>query len=133
MARLTLRLPDFGEMFDGRKMRALVTAVENAFARVKVDATRPAYSVTGDTTLGASDEVVLVDTSGGSVTITLPEISNDMIVEKREFEVVKIDAANTLTIDCTGTDTIVGEPDAIVTVQWTALRVRATTGNWALI
>ncbi len=133
MARLTARFPDFGDLFDGNKMRALVAQLEQIFARIVVDTTRPAYSVTAGATLGASDEVVLVDTTGGNITMVLPEISDAMIREKREFELVKIVAANTLTIDCTGTDTIVGEPDAIVTVRWTALRVRATTGNWILV
>jgi hypothetical protein len=133
MARLTAKFPGFGDVFDGGRMRAFIVQLEQVVARIIVDTTSPAYPVTGNITLSSGDEIVLVDTSGGDVTITLPEISDDMIREKREFEVVKVDAANTLTIDCTGTDTIVGEPDAIVTVRWTALRVRATTGNWVLI
>jgi hypothetical protein len=65
--------------------------------------------------------------------MVLPEISDDMIRNKREFELVKVAAANTLTIAPTGTDTTVGEPDTVVYEQWTALRFRATTGNWVLV
>jgi hypothetical protein len=133
MGRLTSRFPDFSDLFEGRKMRAFITQLEGLFARIVVDDTLPAYPLTAGATLGASDEIVLVDTTAGNITMVLPEISDDMIRNKREFELVKVAAANTLTIAPTGTDTIVGEPDAVVTVQWTALRMRATTGNWALI
>ena len=133
MSRLAARFPNFGDLFDGNKMRAFVSQMENLFARVSVDETLPAYPVTAGATLGANDEIVLVDTTSGNITMVLPEISDSMIRTKREFELVKVVAANTLTIDCTGTDTIVGEPDAVVTARWTALRVRATTGNWVLV
>ena len=133
MSRLPARFPNFGDVFDGNAMRAFIMHLENLFARIDVDTTGPAYTVTAGATLGASDEVVLVDTTAGNVTMVLPEISDAMIRGNREFELVKAVAANTLTIDCTGTDTIVGEPDAVVTARWTALRVRATTGNWVLV
>ena len=133
MGRLTARFPDFGVQYDGGKFRELIRALEGLFARVRVDDTLPAYSITGDATLGQFDETVLVDTSGGNVEVTLPEISDAMIREKREFEVVKIEAPYAVTITPSGTDTIVGAADAVVTVQWTALRMRATTGNWVLV
>lgn len=133
MSRLPARFPNFKDVFEGTTMRAFVTQLENLFARIDVDATNPAYPVTAGATLGVDDEVVLVDTTGGNITMVLPGISDSMVRTKREFEVVKVVAANTLTLDCTGADTIVGEPDAVVTTQWTALRVRATTGNWVLV
>lgn len=133
MGRLVIRFPSFGEVFDGNKMRSLITQLENALSRITVSDSIGAYTLTTSATLGSEDEVVLVDTTSGDVTVTLPEISDSMVRNKQEFEVVKIVAANTLTIDATGTDTIVGEPDAVVTAQWTALRFRATTGNWVLI
>lgn len=133
MSRLAARFPSFSDVFDGNKMRAFIAQIENLFARINIDETLPAYSVATNTTLGAADEVVLVDTSGGNVEITLPEISDSMIRTKREFEVVKIEAANRLTITPTGTDTILGEPDAQVYAQWTALRFRAATANWVVI
>lgn len=133
MARLATRFQDFDDLFDGRKMRAFVTQLENLFARIIVDDTLPAYSTSTSATLTSLDDTVLVDTSAGNVTMTLPEISDNMIRGKREFELVKTEAANTLIILPTGTDTIVGEPDALVSAQWTALRFRATTGNWVVV
>jgi len=133
MGRLTARFPSFGDVYDALRMRELVRHLENLFSQVVVDTTRGAYEVTGNTTLSSDDEIVLVDTTAGDVTITLPEISDAMVRLKREYEVVKVDAANTITIAPTGGDTVVGEPDALVTVQWTALRFRATPGNWVIV
>jgi hypothetical protein len=134
MARLNARLPDFGDTYDMRKHRAMVQTLEQQLSRVVVDSTVGAYSVTADHTVGTADGVILVDTTGGDIEVFLPEISDDLVAEKYEVEIVKTAAANTLTITPLGaTDTIVGEPDAIVTIQWTALRFRATTGNWVLI
>lgn len=130
MGKLAVRFPDFLEVFDGHKMRALVSHLEILFARITVDDTRPAYTTTTSITLGAQDDVVLVDTTAGNITITLPEISDTMIRDKREFEIVKAVAANTLTIDPTGTDTINGAANATTTTQWTAYRLRAATGLW---
>lgn len=131
--RLTARFPDFGQAYSALHMRELVRHLEKLFKQVDVDTTIGAYTATGDFTLSADDDTVLVDTSGGDVTVTLPEISDDMVRGKREFELVKIDAANTLTIAPTGSDTTVGDTDVVVTVQWTALRFRATPGNWVIV
>ena len=131
--KLRVKLPDQPENYDPRRIRELVRTLETTLARVEVDSTIGAYTATGNFTLSASDDVVLVDTSGGDVTVTLPEISDEMVRHKQEFEVVKTTTAGTLTILPTGTDTILGEPDAVVTVQWTALRFRATTGNWVVV
>ena len=131
--RLTARFPNFGDVYDALRMRELVRHLEKLFYQVEVDTTVGAYSVTTATTLGSQDEVVLVDTTGGDITITLPGISDDMARSKREYEVVKTVAANTVTIVPTGADTVVGDASVVVDLQWTALRFRATSGNWVLI
>ena len=133
MAKLSLRLPNLGDTYDRVRMRELVRNLETSLAEIDIDRTIGAYSVTTDATLTALDDVILVDTSSGDVTVTLPEISDNMVTYKQEYEVVKLESANTLYVDTTGGDTICGEPDAIVTEQWTALRFRATPGNWVVI
>jgi hypothetical protein len=133
MSRLNARFPDFGDIYDKLHMRELVRHLETLFSQVIVDTSRGAYAVTGNTTLGSYDEVVLVDTSAGDVTITLPAISDAMVRLKQEYELVKTVSANTLHINPTGADTIVGDANVIVTVQWTALRFRATPGDWVII
>lgn len=133
MARLVVRFPNFGDVFDGSRMRAFIQHLEQLFARVRVDQTVGAYTATADLTIGATDDVVLVDTSAATVTVTLPEISDTMVRDKFEVEIVKVAAANALIVAPTGADTILGEPDARVSTQWTALRFRATADNWVLV
>jgi hypothetical protein len=133
MIRLATRLPDFADTYDGRKQRALIQQLEQLFLRIKVDTTLPAYTVAGDYTIGVGDDVVLIDTSAGNTTATLPEISESMVQEKYEVEIVKATAENELTIVPQGTDTILGDTDVLVEEQWTALHLRATTGNWILL
>lgn len=133
MSKLAIRLPDPADEYDVGRARATVQVLEQALARVDIDVTIGAYTATGNFTLAARDDVVLVDTSGGNITVTLPGISDEMVKLKQEFELVKVAAANTLTIAPTGADTTLGEPNTVVTVQWTALRFRATPGNWVIV
>lgn len=63
-------------------------------------------------TLTAGDDVVLVTTSGGSVTLTLPLASKH---QGHTFVVKKMSAANTLTVQRSGSDTI----DGATTLAWT--------------
>lgn len=131
--KLTARFPNFGQAYDAVRMRELVRHLEALFNQVTVDVRRGAYSVGETVTLGAEDDIVLVDTSAGDVEIVLPEISDAMVRERREFEVVKTQAANVVTVTPSGADTICNELDALLISQWTALRFRATTGNWVVI
>lgn len=68
--------------------------------------------VSSATTLTAGDDLVLVDTSGGSVTITLPPAQQH---PNKKFEVKKTSASNTLTVQRSGSDLI----DGASTKAWT--------------
>ncbi len=133
MSTAAVRLPDFGVEYDGAKLRKLVRSVEDTFSRIPLDSTVGAYAVTGNTTLDERDELVLVDTSGGAVTVTLPAISDAMVRAKREYEIVSTDSTNDITVVPTSTDTVVGDTSVLIEVQWTALRFRATSGNWVIV
>lgn len=133
MSRLVTRLPDFGAVYDERKQREMARHLEQQLARVRVDSTTGAYTASGDFTASADDDVVLVDTSSADVTVTLPEISESMVREKYEVEIVKVSKPNRIRILPGGTDTIQEQSDALVYVQWTALRFRAAVGQWVVI
>lgn len=133
MPRLTARFPDFFDVFDKNRMRAFVRHLEQLFAQITVDKTVGAYTATGDFTIAPDDDVVLVDTSSGNVTVTLPAISLSMVREKYEVEVIKSKEANALMVVPSGSDTVLGETGIQAEVQWTAMRFRATTGNWVLV
>ena len=71
--------------------------------------------VSSATTLTAGDDLVLVDTTGGSVTVTLP--SAEQHAGKR-FDVKKMTAANTCTVQRSGSDTIDGGTSTAWTTQY---------------
>ena len=73
-----------------------LTATEHASLSSAVTIT----TVTTSTILSATEGTVLVDTTGGNITITLPNATSN---EGKEFTVKRITAgANTLTIDTSG-------------------------------
>lgn len=82
----------------------------------------PDRLVTTATTVLDSDETMLVDTTSGAVTVTLPTAST---VRGREFTVVKTNAgANNVTIAAAGSDTINGAATYVFNTQWQSITVQ---------
>lgn len=78
-----------------------------------------------------NDEIFLVDTSAGNVTITLPH--SDF---KKEYQVVKISGANIMFVVPTPPDTIMGSTIGVsATSTYTSLNFKMDTlrKNWFLI
>lgn len=84
-----------------------------------------------DYTATASDYAILVDTSGGSVTITLPDAT---WLSGKNFVIKKKDLAHTLTIDTTSSQTIDGDLTQKITYwsRW-AISVNCDGSNWYVI
>lgn len=133
MARLKVQLPRLLDIYDGRLLRDLVRQVEDVFGRLSVDNTKAETPVAGDRTVTATDSLLLVDTSGGNVQVTLPELDAGLIAEKFEVTVKKIDPANRLRIVPTGTATIDGYTAVDVFVSNTALQFRAVSAGWVIV
>lgn len=91
---------------------------------------------TSATTLTDTDDVLLVDTTGGGVTVTLPEAK---LYRGRRFTIKKMVAANTLTIDGAGAETIDGSATLAVTTQYTSYTLQAVrtalpdTHQWVIV
>jgi len=76
-------------------------------------------------TLIARDELILADTTAGSIKITLPPPANG-----REFQVVKLAAANMLTILPTAPSVVLGSPFGVrVYNQYTSLHFKAISST----
>lgn len=80
-----------------------------------------------NTTLKGSEDVVYVDTSLSDITITLPNA-----VGGREITVIKTSMLNTLTVNTTAPDTIQGLSSVSFTTQWTARTFKEYQGNWQI-
>ncbi len=77
--------------------------------------------VTDDTTILASDQVILCDTTNKSITVTL---SPSAVTKGEVFIVQKISSdTNTVTVKTTGTETIDGATTQVITDQWGTVQV----------
>lgn len=133
MSHLKIQLPRLTDTYDGRQLRALVRQVEDTFAQVHVERRREPHTVTTNYTLDPLDALIVVDTSGGNRTITLPGIGPNLLEEHKEFSVKKGAAANLLTIIPTGTDTIDGETGVQVYNNGTSLTFRVSDDGWKIV
>lgn len=77
-----------------------------------------------------SDSTILVDSSSGNVTITLP-VSGIPI--GKTYVIKKMSAANTVTVDPQGTSTIDGGSSLSITTQYTAKQVQFDGTNYVVI
>lgn len=87
-------------------------------------------AIVSDTTynIADNDEFLLVDTSAVSATLYLPGSRGG-----KEYEVIKIAAANSVTVVADGSDTVCGAASLLLTMQWSAARLKAVAGGWVLI
>lgn len=92
-----------------------------------VDANINTYStrvVSGSGDLTPEDDTILVDTSGGSVTLALPPAAD---MRDRCLTVKKMDAANTVTLTPDGSETIDGAATLAWATQYAAYTLQAVT------
>jgi hypothetical protein len=81
-------------------------------------------------TLTDADQLVLVDTTAGSVTVTLPSAVGR---RGRTFTIKKLIAANTLTIEGDGTETLDGAANIALTTRYAARTVQSDNANWHVV
>ena len=88
-------------------------------------------SKTADYTATASDYIILVDSSGGAVTITLPAASG---VPGRAYEIKKTDSSgNGVIIDANASETIDGALTVTTTTQYQSFSIVCDGSNWLII
>lgn len=91
---------------------ALIRNVGKINAVLIVGLKEAIISPTGDTTLTLDDDMVLVDTSGGAVTITLPPAADAV---NKVYTIKNADTgANAVTVDGDGSETIDGSTTAVL-------------------
>lgn len=84
-------------------MRAGPTALVNYDSLKLLQQLERVASVTAAYSVGYSDDFVLVDTTSGAVTVTLPLARNGV-----KITVIRTSGAANVTVACSGTDTING-------------------------
>ena len=82
-------------------------------------------TISGDATLGKTDDIVFVDTSAGDVTITLPYST-----QGQEYTVVKLSALNKLIVTANAPITVNGATSVSYTTDRTARTFKLNGTNW---
>lgn len=98
--------------------------------RLQLMFVEPTEPVTGDYELTRADELVLVDTSLQSVTITLP-----LAARGREYRITKMFPQNAIRIVPTAPDRVLGSSTGVVLYnQYSSLHLKALyDGQWIAI
>jgi hypothetical protein len=87
-------------------------------------------TVTTSTTL-TNENTVLVDTTGGSIIITLPAASDN---ESKVYNIKRITGGvNTLTITPDGADTVDGASTKLIATQWASLTIVSDGTAWFIV
>lgn len=90
----------------------------------------PVRAVSADATVRVIDEVLLVDATAGSRTITLISAA----ATPNRYTIKKTDvSANTVTIAAAGAETIDGASTKVLSTQWEKATVIPSGGNWYVV
>jgi hypothetical protein len=91
-------------------------------------------TITSASTLDTTQSTVYVDAAGGSFSLALPAAAT---VAGRIWTIVKITAANTVTLDAAGTEKINGALTYAITTQWSSITIQAVNkpliSEWIVI
>jgi|GEM_PF-5313485 len=82
---------------------------------------------TGTYTVLLTDEVLLVDASGGTVTIALPAVAD---CEGFRLEVIAVNVANAITLDGDASETINGAATLGISALYNRVTLLATSTGW---
>lgn len=133
---MRINLPEAPPRWNADEERWFRSEVEGAFARIADTSDIPARTtrvfrtVTSSGSVGRGDDVVLVDASGGAVTLTLPSASD----YTKELCVKKIDVSgNTVTIDGASSETIDDKTTLTLAYQYDAVRIASDGSEWWIL
>lgn len=92
--------------------------------QVRITGASSPYSV------ATNDYLIECDTTSGSITVNLPDVTENI---GRILAIKKIIAANTMTLDGSGAQTIDGAATVAATTQWACFHIQAGTNGWFVI
>jgi len=111
-------------------LRALASSSSGSSGDFTTAVSFPIETVTTNTTLDATHYSVLVDDSGGSKTITLPAAA---VCDGRIYNIKKLSASNTTTIDGNASETIDGATTLVLTTRYQTAKIQSDGTNWYLL
>lgn len=136
---MVARLPISGSDADqwGNILNEFLLVAHNANGTLRATAIPPGSASlhhvtlkTSNYTLAATDSIVLVNASGGTVTVTLPDAG----ASTRQYSVKKLDSSgNAVTVQPAGGQTIDDGPSATLNPQYASITVVSDGNNWFIL
>lgn len=87
-------------------------------------------TVTSATTILDSDDLILCDTTAGSITVTLPPAATNL---GRRFTCKKLIAANAMTLDGNASELIDGAATVAITVRYASRTIQSDGTGWHIV
>lgn len=107
-----------------------VTAQRMRDVTVSLYANHAVTSVNENTLLTSDEDVIEVDSSGGEVTITLPDRASNI---GHRYTVKRMAAEQNVILDCSGSDDIQLAADLILGTQYASVTVIAGDSTWLVV
>lgn len=122
---ITIRTPVDAQRKDWPRL------VAEDLRKVRNAAITSSSAVSAAYTVKSSDKVLLVDASGGGVTLTLPAAAS---AKNSDVTIKKTDTTgNAVTIDGNGSETIDGGLTAVIVTPYVALRLYCDGTEWWIV
>lgn len=110
-------------------MLKIRNVADNLWEDVRKMGTQNPAAISSNTTLTAANnkQIIRVDASSASVTVTLPAAADNY-----DIEIIRVDnaTASTVTIQRAGADLINGATSITLNSQWQAVSIRGASGLW---
>jgi hypothetical protein len=97
-------------------------------SRVWQDSLEKVITVTASYTVSAEDDYILVNTTTGVITITLPNS-----ITKKKIVIIRIAGSNNVTISPVGTDTVDGTSSKTISSSYSPIRLKGILGGFISI
>jgi hypothetical protein len=97
-----------------------------------VSAQTSAYTIGSNSTVTTGGETVLVNATGGAVTITLPDATASTVYNMHNIKKIDV-SVNNVTLATTLSQTIDGGTTATIKVQYASISVVSDGSNWNIV
>jgi len=126
-----VKLSNIPDQYKRHDFYNLLSAVETAINQAAQGRLFPVTRVDSAYTLSVDDSTVLVDASGGAVTVTL---KSALDCEQKRITIKKIDSSgNAVTVDADGSETIDGAATKSLAAQYNYIELVAEGGAWWIV
>ena len=88
------------------------------------------YLYTASSSIATGKRIILVDSTAGSVTMSLPDAAS---CDGRRYTFIKLVSANSMILDGYSSQTINGSTTQTYTTQWSKVTLLAYNSNWIII